>query len=259
MRRFQPERRSLGVHPGARVRLFEADPDLSGTTLSENKERLRAVTVPVRSLEVGPWLPRVRTGEPALGFLVLEGAISLETRLYGRTAVEVLGPGDPFLPAEESDPDSLLYESSWMVVSRSELAILDAAFTNTLRLMPEVSQELMRRTRASARALRRQHAIAGIPDVAQRLLAMLWHLGDRWGRPEEGSVVLEVRLTHDVLAHLIHCARETLSRRLGRLRENGLVSIGRDGFLVLHGLPPIELEHLEAATAASRVALDPKL
>src|SRR6266511_2910577 len=157
--------------PEMRVRIFEADPRLLATVPTEAQRRLRGVTVPVRVLKPGPWVPRMRAGEPALGFLVLEGVISLQTDLFGRTAVEIMGPGDPMLPGEESDPGILSFESRWRVVTKSRLAVLAPSFKAKLRVMPDVTEALMRRTRESARALRRQHAIVGIPDVAQRLLA----------------------------------------------------------------------------------------
>lgn len=241
------------------MRIFEEDPKLLGTAAEQAPDRLRNLTVPVRSLPRGLWDPGVRAGEQPLAMLVLEGTINLETRLFGRTATEILGPGDLLSISEEAEPGPLPHESRLRVMVPSRIAVLDADFRSILHRIPGVADELMRRTRESARGLRRQQAIAGIPNTAQRLLMLLWQLADRWGTPTKDGVVLEIRLTHATLASLAHCARETVGRALGEFRKSELVSVDSDGYLVLHGLPPVELEHLEAAvTTISELELGPK-
>lgn len=212
----------------------------------------------VRDLSPGPWAPAVREEEEEalVAFLVLGGAISQETRLFGQRAVELLGPGDPFRPPQGTVPSTFPYEVSWEVAVTSRVAILDGDFEAKLRFMPEVTGELVERARESARTLAYQLAIAGIPDLAARLLAMLWHLADRWGRRERRSVVLEVPLPHKLLADLVHAARPSVTKRLKLLRERGLLSRRPDGLWVLHGHPPVELEHLEAAVSLDRAHLE---
>lgn len=243
-------RRQNAKSAGSRVRIFEADPDLWATTPTEARAKLRDLTVPLRTLPQGPWAPSLRPGEQALALLLLDGAINLETRLFGRTAVEILGPGDPLSLTEEKEPGTLPHDTHLMVIAPSRVAILDADFTAVLHRLPGVADELLRRSRASARFLRHQQAIGEIPNAPARLLLTLWHLADRWGKPGQKGVVIEVRLTHQTLASLASCSRETVGRMLRRFRDKGLVS-RRERWLVLHGLPPVELEHLEAVTASA--------
>jgi len=239
-------RRRTDPAPGSRVRIFEADPRLAEAMPTKLRAKLRDLSVPVRSVEPGRWTPSARSGDDALALLILEGAINLETELFGETAIEILGPGDPLLPSEEAEPGPLPHQTSWRVIAHSRVAVLTSEITRRLHLMPGVADELLRRTRESARGLRRQHAIAENPSVPQRLLLTLWHLADRWGYPTERGVVIEVPLTQRVLASIVHCRRATLGRMLGKLRDKQVLS-QRDGFLILHSLPPVEREHLEAA------------
>lgn len=248
--------RRRGKWPGSRVRLFEVEPELIANHPSEVRDRLtREVTVPVRVLPPGPWTPAIRESEALLAFLVIDGPLSRETRLFGERAVELLGPGDPFRPTEGLGPTTLPYEPSWKVVAESKVAILDADFEGKLRWMPDIAGQLVARTREAVGTMACQLAITGIRDLAARLLVMLWHLADRWGRRERGSVVLTVPLPHGLLADLVRAERESVTRRLRVLRERGLVERRPDGLWVLHGGPPTALEHLEAAVADKALEL----
>lgn len=121
------------------------------------------------------------------GFLVIDGDLSRRTNLFGRSAVELLGPGDVLRPREGTGWASLPYEPSWMVHAPCRIAILDAGFEAALGRLPGVAGQLVDRAVQRARTLAVLLAISGTPNLATRLLLLFWHLADRWGtRPQRG-------------------------------------------------------------------------
>jgi CRP-like cAMP-binding protein len=83
-----------------------------------------------------------------------------------------------------------------------------------------------------------------------RLLMLLWHLADRWGRVRTEGVVLPLHLTHSVLADLVAARRPTVTSSLTQLARQGLVEPQTLGWLLL-GEPPGELLELEPVQVAA--------
>ena len=60
-------------------------------------------------------------------------------------------------------------------------------------------------------------------DVPARLAHLLSELGKTDGIAEKQGVRLKVKLTHQEMANLIGCSRETVSTTMGQFRDNGLI------------------------------------
>ena len=102
----------------------------------------------------------------------------------------------------------------------------------------------------SARAGSRFHlAVCHIVGVEVRLLIVLWHFADRWGRMSTAGVKLPLPLSHGLLAGIVGARRPTVSTALGALRDQGLVERTEGGWL-LRGDPPAELHDLRLRVAA---------
>jgi hypothetical protein len=67
-------------------------------------------------------------------------------------------------------------------------------------------------------------AIAHHPAVDERLLLLLWHMADRWGRVTPHGVSLSLRLTHELLADLIAVQRPSVTLSLQQLERQGRIS-----------------------------------
>jgi CRP/FNR family transcriptional regulator, cyclic AMP receptor protein len=80
-------------------------------------------------------------------------------------------------------------------------------------------------------------AIGQLVGIELRLLALLWHVGRRWGTLDGDTILLPVHLTHKLLASVISAQRATVTRALGSLCDDGLLSRRDDGLYVLHGGP----------------------
>jgi hypothetical protein len=205
----------------------------------------RSATAAVVLLPAGPqplraWWPTTLHGP---GLLVLHGVIARETHLGGRTATELLGPGDVLRPWDQ-EPEPVPYDVVYRVLEAADLALLDAFFADRVRPWPAILGELTAAAVQRAESLALQRAIASHPRVDMRVSMLLWHLAARWGKVvPDGSVRLELPLTHRLLGELVGAERPSVSHAVGRLTKAGLVR--RDGGTwYLTGTPD---EHVEAA------------
>ncbi|NCO75555.1 MAG: Crp/Fnr family transcriptional regulator [Cyanobacteria bacterium] len=77
-------------------------------------------------------------------------------------------------------------------------------------------------------------AIAGLKKVEDRLLKLLKLLAKEIGEKQESFTRIKVRFTHQNLANAIGTTRVTVTRILGDLQKQGLVSLDHTRHLLLH-------------------------
>jgi CRP/FNR family transcriptional regulator, cyclic AMP receptor protein len=209
-----------------RARLLEADPELGeGIAAEELEYATRLLVVDVMRLEPGPWQPHTHRADGTDGFalLVLRGAITREVHLADRRSAELVGPGDVLRPS--STGDSLLpHEVTLTVTEPAIVAILDERFRQVARRWPTLAAALDERLLAQAERLIVRVAIAQLGRVDQRLLALFWHLADRWGRVTPHGITVPLKLTHEALGRLVGAQRPTVSLALADLAAAGYVT-----------------------------------
>jgi hypothetical protein len=211
---------------------------------------VRGATAAVVRLEDGrqPVAEWFATSLHGPGLLLLRGLVAKEVHVGGRTATELLGPGDlvrPWDTEEEPVPVDLV----WRVLVPTDVAVLDAFFADRIRPWPAIAADLMARAVHRSESLAVQRAIASHPRVDVRVALLLWHLAGRWGRVQaDGTVRLELPLTHRLIGELIGSERPSVSHAIGRLSRAGLVERGLDGWH-LGGSPD------EVIRSTTRVAL----
>jgi CRP/FNR family transcriptional regulator, cyclic AMP receptor protein len=253
----------LGVRPGATISptvsqrtrravpLLEIDPDLGREIDRERLQSARSGAVAgVTTLAVGEW-PHdaldLIDPEGAIGLLVIEGLMSREVTVAGGMFAELIGDGEilrPWEAAGDGTPSSV--KVTWNVMEPMRLAILDRTFVLRAARWPELSTALVARAVRRSRALTVQLAICNLPRVETRLLMLMWHLADRWGRVTTEGVVLPLGLTHRLLASLVGARRPTVTTALKHLTEQQRISRRADGCWILHGERPLALGQLNA-------------
>lgn len=77
--------------------------------------------------------------------------------------------------------------------------------------------------RARLRHLEAWAAAQARPHLDERLLGVLSVAAEQLGRPSLRGTLIDVRLTHDLLAAATASTRATVTRAMGRLRKRGLV------------------------------------
>jgi hypothetical protein len=236
-----------------------SDPDL-GAGLSDGRlaRARRECIAPEVIVDTGYWRPEEVEGEAArdgIGLLILDGLVVRRVGTEGRYGAELLGPGDLLRPWEHDGEDTLPFDTSFRVIERLHVAILDTRATTRMAPYPELVSALVGRAMRRARDFAINMAIAHYPRIDRRLLLLLWHLADRWGRVTPDGIRIPLRLTHTLLADLVASRRPSVTTALTELEHQGLLR--RDGHtIVLYGEPPSDFQATAATAAASLTPSD---
>jgi len=223
------------------VPLLTHDPELGRLLPAERMDAARdELLVRLHALRTGEWhADRLASTDPGhVGLLVLEGMLAREVVVGDTVSAELIGPGDLVRPWGLEDENRLLRsEVRWMVLAPCRMAVLDARFAAALVRYPEVNAVLIDRLSKRAQRLATTQAISQLNRVDRRLMALLWHLAERWGRMGTGGVVVPLGLSHRMLAQLIGARRPTVSTALAELARQGEIVRREDGTWLLAGEP----------------------
>jgi hypothetical protein len=166
--------------------LLDLDPDLGRLLAPERAAEARAeLGVHLTLIRRGVWDAGrlAEAGADELGLLMLDGVIAREVLLADTTSVELLGSGDVLRPWRRDDEASLSrHEIRWTALAKARLAVLDRDFASRLARFPEVNAVIVERVIDRVHRLALTHAISQLNGVDRRLLALFWHLAERWGR-----------------------------------------------------------------------------
>ncbi|HYB25130.1 MAG TPA: Crp/Fnr family transcriptional regulator [Solirubrobacteraceae bacterium] len=225
-----------------RCHVLREDPELADAIPPERREQaIEECTAPELSLQPGLWGGKGSLGfRGGIGVLVLRGLMIRRVGIDGRYGAELIGEGDLLRPTEESESPLLPLTTNWSIVLPTRVAALDIGFEQRVAKYPELTRCLVARAIQRSKNLAVNMAIVHQARVDVRLHMLLWHLAARWGRVRSDGTVLQLRLTHAVLADLVAARRPTVTTALSELARRGLVRTDGDTWL-LPGDPPGEL------------------
>jgi DNA-binding MarR family transcriptional regulator len=229
------------MSPGAFVRVLDHDPDLgAGLSDEELVVARQAVVAGVEQRTVGPWSPADRPGA-ALGALLLRGLVVRELVVAGSVSAELLGPGDLILPPPGPEVSFVPAETGWVVLEPIEVAWLATPFEQAARRWPALNRALLARVGATAARAAFLQNLAQLTRVEDRVLMVLWHLAERFGRVGPAGVVMPLRLTHRMIARLVGARRPSVTTAVLRLERAGAVERRVDGAFLLIAEPRAEV------------------
>ena len=185
--------------------LLELDPDL-GLLLSDDRlgparAELRVV---IHAIDTGPWEVESLSGTSAdhIGLLVLDGVLAREVLVSDTVSTELLGPGDVVRPwhLHESAAAAAVLGPLERAQPQPARACSTGGSRPQLGRFPEVNAALIDRLTERAQRLAVTQAISQLNRVDRRLLALFWHLAERWGRmtPRRASRV-PMTLSHRMI------------------------------------------------------------
>jgi CRP/FNR family transcriptional regulator, cyclic AMP receptor protein len=212
----------------AAISLLDVDADLgTGIDAEHFDEARRRAAARVLELEGARWDPSQiarGVGEDWFGLFVIDGLLMRRVTVAGRTACEILGAGDLFRPwDEDGDYEPLVIEVDWMVLKPTRLAMLDRSFAVRVARWPGIAAKLLQRAAGRARNLALIQAVTHLPRTHARLLLLFWLLAERWGKVGPEGVLIQLPLTHQVLAMLVGSHRPTVTIALQKLAREGLL------------------------------------
>lgn len=217
-----------------RIEVLAVDPGLAACVPPSARAQA-ALWAPCVTVRRGHWDPPSPGSAAGIGLLVLEGLFVREVRLAGGTSAELLGHGDVLRPWDDDRAGAPVPpQVCWRVLEPGRLALLDRPFTHSVCAFPEVVLELQSRLIRRNRWLACLLALSAVRRLEPRLLALLWHLADRWGSVGPAGVTCDLSLTHRTLGALVGAERPSVSRSMGRLQEAGAISPADGGGWVLH-------------------------
>jgi CRP/FNR family cyclic AMP-dependent transcriptional regulator len=230
------------------VRVLDEDPELGSALAPAQLERARiAAVAPLLVVDRGSWEapPAPRHARRDLGLLVLAGLLRRDLEVAGRVATELRGPDDLLRPWDDvTDVASVGGRIAWTAIEPTRLAWLDGEFADAVAPWPRLMAAVLERAVRRARLMSFRLAIGELRHVHLRVLLLLWHLSDRWGRVRPDGVHLDLRLTHDLIARMVGAHRTSVTVALRRLAAEGRVARSPAGQWVLLGGPPEGLDDL---------------
>jgi CRP/FNR family transcriptional regulator len=190
-----------------------------------NEDQLRDLERFCRSSTRKPGVTLFRQGEPAdVFYLLVEGTVELRAKPPGRRVyrtIELIGPSCTF--GDEAVLGEPAYIASARVLESARVCSLQrTSFERLTSSHPEIALGVLRSAGTCLiRTIRRAAILTQAPaDVGLRLL-----LQELAGTMDGGTV--PVRITHAQLAGVLHVSRETVSRMLRQLSDEGTVELGR--------------------------------
>jgi CRP-like cAMP-binding protein len=202
------------------------------------EEARRLLRVPVVDLPAGDWDPVEVCHSPqvrgrAFGCLIASGLIVREVLLAGRPATSLYGPRD-LIGIDDLAESSLPVRSRYAVASPATVIVLDDRFLAGARHWPRVVGRLTDAMAAQVGRGCAHQAVSQLPRVEHRLVALFWHLADRWGHVGPNGITIDLPLTHEALGRLVGARRPTVSLGLQALAEEELLTrrAGGDGWLL---------------------------
>lgn len=235
------------------IAVLDVDPELAEGLPAEAVEVARRHAIArMHVVPEGLWDPAAAFGDPypQIGLLVIDGLVTCEVSIAGRTTTELLGAGDLLRPWDQDAPDLLPTEVHWTVHAPLRIAVLDRAFAALAIRWPSLVDALICRAVKRVRWLSLRLAISQVTRVDERLLILFWQLAERWGRVGPDGVRVPLPLTHETLGKLVGARRPSVTTALSGLARDGLVERNADGWL-LHGDPEAALEALAGGRAVA--------
>ena len=217
---------------------------IEATSITPERDRgaPNALAGPLGALFLGGRRQRLRAG--AILFsegdvsnrvaLVLEGRLKVssftedgrETVLGFRERGDVLGE----FAAVDGEP----HLANVTAVETSEVLVIPSdRFLAALEDHPALTLTLLRSVIARLRDADRKRIEFGAFDAVGRVSRRLVELADHYGETSGDGVRIALAITQSELAGWVGCSREAVNKALHRLRDRGLISIGRGHITVL--------------------------
>ncbi|WP_067931940.1 Crp/Fnr family transcriptional regulator [Alicyclobacillus kakegawensis] len=162
-------------------------------------------------------------------YFIRRGMIKiLKTDKDGREhIVNILGKGQMF-PHVGFFQDSPYPGTAQVMESAALLGIRCLPFDALLMERPGIMRKLMRVMGEKLVQLQEKLQQLAVFDAHDRVIALLRHFAEEYGRPEPDGIHVKLPVTHGEMAHMIGITRESVNRVCNQLRRDGVLSGDRN-------------------------------
>ncbi len=194
---------------------------------SLNHEAVHALTAQMEHKRYHKGDIIVREGDRAEGFTVIQKGSAKAYRLNadGREQILYIFPvndyyGARFLLTEEEVPYTVeaLEECEVCMLSKEQ-------FRTLLYTQPEVAIEIIEAMANRMRVLESAMQSMGGRNADLRIASLLLEFRRPYGREVDAQTIIDLPLSREGLANYLGLARETLSRKLNELEEEGVITL----------------------------------
>ncbi|MBX3120699.1 MAG: Crp/Fnr family transcriptional regulator [Fimbriimonadaceae bacterium] len=199
------------------IRLFD------GISPSEMQE-MEKIT---RMEEVKKRQPFYLPGDPSSNvYLLKRGRVKLaNTAASGKEVTfDILEPGEVF--GELEVLEGLPRETAAEALDDAMICVIRREdFDRYLAMHPKITVKLTKLIGLRLRRIQSRIEDLVFRDVPARLAHLLLELSKSDGAQEPRGIRIKAKLTHQEMANLIGCSRETVSATLGQFRDEGLLQL----------------------------------
>lgn len=175
-------------------------------------------------------------GDPGEEFMILtSGSVKVELmNAEGKELTLTILTPYQFL-GELALLDDVPRSATVISMEQSELLSINKRdFARILETLPRMSIPMLRQLTRRVRVLTDDIASMAFLDSYSRVTRKLLNLAEEMGEPAvNGHILIDRPLTHQQLANLVGTTRETVTKILNEMKDNGLLSIRRHRITIL--------------------------
>ena len=167
-------------------------------------------------------------------FIIRTGKVKVSmTGPDGREIIlSILGPGEFF--GELSLLDGHPRSADVTTTERTELLVIRRSdFVRVIEDYPVIPTRLMVTLATRLRKSDRQVAGLALLGISERISSVLLTLAEEQGEETENGIVIAKRPTHQVLASMVGTTRETVTRVMKRLADEGYIRVDGRKLIIL--------------------------
>lgn len=175
------------------------------------------------------------TDEARAIYFVKRGIIKVKkTNPLGRELIVCIKQTGDIL-AESSlfcEPDALYHETAQTLMDSEVIVLTNADLEEVMAVNPTLSIEMIRFMGEQLQSYTSRLLDLALLDVYTKTLKTLEQLALEFGYKSNNQVKIEIPLSIQELANIIGATRESVSRTMGKLREQNVVTINQKGISI---------------------------
>ena len=169
-------------------------------------------------------------GPDVFDLLIIDGVVIKETALAGRSALQLLGPGDflapPLTTLRQTESRAL---SRYLAHGPVSLAAIDGRYRQAARHWPGLVDILHDRLGQQTHRASMHLAMLHLARTEDRVRLLFADLAERFGRVTADGILIDLSLTHETIGGLVGSRRPSVTLALQTLSSEALLMrVGHD-------------------------------